>query len=168
MAKSIRELQDQSRYLASYLISTAALFLSLHHPYDCPDSPRERPKSKTPPLDPHTPNKEIHQCPVTHAKGQEDAEIAPLLISVNIQRSQILVATNIRAIHAVCRRLGVEQIPRSLGKKITCICGTRLARRGGEDCGFGRVTVDGLLGEGCGEDATDPVGGGVDPVPTIR
>lgn len=56
---------------------------------------------KAPTLNPHAPNKEIHQRPIANTERQEDAEIAPLVLRLDVDGRQIVVANGVRTVLAV-------------------------------------------------------------------
>lgn len=78
----------------------------------------QMPKPKPPPLNPASPNKEINQRPITNAKRNINAEIAPLMAILNIQGSQIIVASSKRTILTTLGGIRIHKIPRSLRQPI--------------------------------------------------
>ena len=65
-------------------------------------------EAKRPATHTHRVNKEIHERPVAHAKGEENAKVAPLLIRLDVQRSQILCPVLVRAVAAPIRSVTIQ------------------------------------------------------------
>ncbi len=137
----------------------------IHRP---PQSPKYVPQPKAPPPNPHRIDKEIHQRPVAAAKGQENAEILPLVARHDVKSSHILGAVLIRAVAAVarCRRVGEVASSRALHERRR-VLRARLAGRGVEKGGLARGADDGDGRQGGGHDAADPVGGGDEVVKPV-
>lgn len=134
------------------------LLLPLQLVYHLPRRSKQLPKPKAPPLDPHTPDKEVHQRPITDAERKEDAEVSPLLIGLNVECGEVVVAGRVGAVHAAACGVRVEEVARSLLEEVGGVCGTGLAGWCVELCGLLRSALDRDAVEGCCEDTTDPVG----------
>lgn len=60
--------------------------LPLHLTPNLTHCSEQLPEPKAPPLDPHAPDKEVHECPIADAECEEDAKVAPLIARLDIQR----------------------------------------------------------------------------------
>lgn len=60
--------------------------LPLHLTSDLAHGTEELTKPKAPPLDPHAPDKEVHQRPIANAEREKDAKVAPLIACLDIKR----------------------------------------------------------------------------------
>lgn len=122
-----------------------------------------------PPADTHRVDEEVHEKPVDDDESEEDAEAAPLVVVVHVQRVHVLPAVAVRAVAAVRRRVGVCEIAGSsdVGHEVAGILAAGLPRGRVEVRRLVRSTDNSCRGKNAREHPTKPPGHRVDIVHPI-
>ena len=82
---SVQDIRNQNA-LSRLTLTLLLLPLPLHLTSDLAHGTEELTKPKAPPLDPHAPDKEVHQRPIANAEREKDAKVAPLIACLDIKR----------------------------------------------------------------------------------
>lgn len=81
---SVQDIRNQNA-LSRLTLTLLLLPLPLHLTSNLAHGTEELTKPKAPPLNPHTPDKEVHECPIADAEREEDAKVAPLIARLDIE-----------------------------------------------------------------------------------
>jgi hypothetical protein len=82
---SVQDIRNQ-KPLSRLTLTLLLLPLPLHLTSNLTHCSEQLTKPKAPPFNPHTPDKEVHQCPIADAEREKDAEVAPLIARLDVKR----------------------------------------------------------------------------------
>lgn len=113
-----------------------------------PQSTEKRGEAESPPPDPHGVDEEVNQEPVADAEGEEDTEVRPLVLRLDVERAHEVDAGGERAVSALGRGIRVNEVPACAIDEVLRIRETSRSRRGVEVGCFLGQAVHGSVVQG--------------------
>ena len=130
-----------------------------------PNQPRQSPEQSSKAKRPFTYapciDEQVHKSPVGDAKGRQDTQVSPLLITIHSKRLHVVAASRERAVFTIARGIAVNEVPWCLVDVCTGVFLTGQSWRRTEFGCLTRCTLDLKMIERGRHHAPDPISGRV-------